>query len=110
MNTIETTIPGLAPSMHNQINAQARRFLTNALVRGDRPSSIFLHLEPDGVSVVYRRDVARRFDDADVPELARRVRMTPTPPGHVLVLVDCECTDVVSVPLSALGLRGGWGR
>ncbi len=111
MHTEATKIPGLAPSMHDRINADARRFLTHAVLRGDRPSSLFVHLEPEGVTVVYRRDLARRFDDADVPQLARRVRMTPTPRGSVLVLVDTEATtEIVSVPLASLGLRGGWGR
>jgi hypothetical protein len=96
-------IPGLSED-RAALNARAAELVRDALARHAPLGALVLHLQPSGVTLERRDDLADFLRAAGVRDLAKRIRSAVVPAGHLLLLVDSEAvTHLTLVPVSAFG-------
>ena len=81
---------------------EAASAIRSALV-GRNPTDLVLVLAPEGWELETRDSRAAVLRRAGVYSLARQVRRTPVPDGHLLILADLETgTGLLARPLAEL--------
>ena len=100
MNT--TPMPGFERAARASLNHEGRELLHAATDGGARPHTLVVYCSPEDVRVLRADALADELARDGVGRLARRIRHTLVPMGHVLVVAVGDDIGLAVVPLEKL--------